>query len=69
MTNKHANKYENLVVHCKFKEEWDWVFDNLPEGYSDLTGIKNINFTPNMVIFIYMLVKYRIVIVSFMLIN
>ena len=35
MTNKHANKYENLVVHCKSKEEWDWVFDNLPEGYSD----------------------------------
>lgn len=35
MTNKHENKYENLVIHCKSKEEWDWVFDNLPEGYSD----------------------------------
>ena len=35
MTNKHENKYENLVVHCKSKQEWDWVFDNLPEGYSD----------------------------------
>lgn len=47
MTNKHENKYENLVIHCKSKEEWDWVFDNLPEGYSDLGGIKNINFTPD----------------------
>ena len=35
MTNKHENKYENLVIHCKYKEEWDWVFDNLPAGYSD----------------------------------
>ena len=35
MTNKHENKYENLVVHCKSKEEWDWVFEHLPEGCRD----------------------------------
>lgn len=40
-TNKYASKYENLVIHCKYKGEWDWVFDNLPEGYSDRHGIQN----------------------------
>ena len=42
MTNKHENKYENLVIHCKYKGEWDWVFDNLPEGYSDTDKIKRL---------------------------
>lgn len=37
-TNNNTNKYENLVIYCNSKEEWDWVFEHLPEGYSDSYG-------------------------------